>query len=231
MAAPISADDLIRVLTAKHRVLMLGGLAVIAHGLARKTKDVDVWLEPMPSAADWSESLHQAVKQIPSARYWSLAERRYLRAEEVRADVEDFGVLRISGLDRDVDVFRKPNELELTDFEHVWNRSTLLQDGVHLPHELDLYITKANTGREHDLHDQLFLERRVKDHFREQLPNSDLIEAKELFARFTDPEVLSYALTNSDADVRNYALELLREFEAEGDPFSRDILAAWKEPT
>lgn len=33
-------------LARKHRVVMLGGLAVIGHGLSRLTYDSDVWLDP-----------------------------------------------------------------------------------------------------------------------------------------------------------------------------------------
>jgi hypothetical protein len=40
-------DQFVRILTGSHRVMVLGGLAVIAHGLSRSTYDGDVWLEPM----------------------------------------------------------------------------------------------------------------------------------------------------------------------------------------
>jgi hypothetical protein len=42
-----STDVFIRQLTRQHRVVVLGGLAVIAHGLSRSTYDGDVWLDPM----------------------------------------------------------------------------------------------------------------------------------------------------------------------------------------
>ena len=50
MGTTDSAELLISALATKHRVLMLGGMAVISYGLDRKTKDVDVWLEPMAGA-------------------------------------------------------------------------------------------------------------------------------------------------------------------------------------
>ena len=40
-------DQFIRKLTQRHRVVVLGGLAVIAHGLSRSTYDGDIWLDPM----------------------------------------------------------------------------------------------------------------------------------------------------------------------------------------
>jgi hypothetical protein len=49
-----TASQFIQALTENHRVLLLGGLAVIAHGYSRATKDADIWLEPLESAADWS---------------------------------------------------------------------------------------------------------------------------------------------------------------------------------
>jgi hypothetical protein len=96
-----------------------------------------------------------------------------------------------------------------------------------LPNEIDLYLTKANTGREHDWQDQLFLESLVKKRFRERLPVCDLAEARDMLDRFLDPQVLEFALGNPHADVRDLALTYLHEFEAEGDPYSRDILANW----
>jgi hypothetical protein len=44
--------------------------------------------------------------------------------------------------------------------------------------------------------------------------------------RFLDPEALQYARENPHPEVRALVLGYLREFEAEGDPYSRDILAA-----
>ena len=53
-------------------------------------------------------------------------------------------------------------------------------------------------------------------------------EARGLFERFFDADVFKSALDNPDSEVRAMALGYLREFEAEGDPYSRDILAAWR---
>ncbi len=103
-----------------------------------------------------------------------------------------------------------------------------MKDGVHLPSEIDLYVTKANTGREQDWNDRLFLESLVKKRYRERLPVCGLTEAQSLLGRFLDPECLQYALDNPNAAVREMALKHLREFESEGDPYSRDILAEWR---
>jgi hypothetical protein len=48
-----TTDLFIGKIAADYRVILLGGLAVIAHGLSRSTMDADVWLEPMDSAGTW----------------------------------------------------------------------------------------------------------------------------------------------------------------------------------
>ncbi len=231
MEKGISADDFIKTLAAKHRVLLLGGMAVIAHGLSRPTKDSDIWLDPLDSPDEWAAELAAAISNFPDVYLWSLAERRKLESQELAGEIQDLGVVRIGGLSLPLDVFRKPNELELDEFDAVWSgASRELAGGVRLPHEMDLYRTKANTGRDHDWKDQLFLESLVKTRFRERLPVCDLAEAAGMLDRFLDPEVLQYAQANPHPEVRELCLKYLREFEAEGDPYSRDILAAWKEP-
>jgi hypothetical protein len=227
----ISADELTTALAAKCRVVLLGGMAVIGYGLSRKTKDVDIWLEPLNSADEWADALQQTLAAFPNAYLWSLPGRRRMSFQEVPEEILDAGVLRVGGFDRDIDVFRRPNELGAESFDEVWERAPrTLEGGVRLPDLVDLHISKANTGREHDWHDQLFLERLIKERFRERLPVCDLAEAKSMLDRFLDPETLEYARTNPHADVRALVLNYLKEFEAEGDPYSRDILAAgeWK---
>ncbi|MDP1591176.1 MAG: hypothetical protein Q8M07_25705 [Prosthecobacter sp.] len=227
METRLSTDDFTRELASRHRVLLLGGMAIIAHGLSRPTKDSDIWLEPFATVEEWVTKCLEVVSAFPGSYIWSLAERRRLDAfEEVVADISDYGVIRISGLDLPLDIFRKPNELELDEFEAVWAAAKPLNSGLRLPHEMDLYRTKANTGREHDWKDQLFLESLVKARFKERLPVCDLAEATSMLDRFLDPEALQHARTNPHPEVRALALKYLREFEAEGDPYSRDILAA-----
>lgn len=228
MEKRVSTDGLVKILSTQHRVLLLGGMAVIAHGFTRPTKDSDIWLEPFCSAEEWAAKLSDAVSKAPHAYLWSLAERRILEAHELAEEIAELGVVRVGGLDVPLDVFRKPNELEVHDFDTVWTNAVReLEGGVRLPHELDLYKTKANTGRDHDWKDQLFLESLVKARFQERLPVCDLTEAASMLDRFLDPELLAYARNNPHPEVRELCLRYLREFEAEGDPYSRDILSAW----
>jgi hypothetical protein len=46
-----TVEQFIEQLAIRARVLMIGGLAVIAHGLSRATKDADIWLEPLDNEA------------------------------------------------------------------------------------------------------------------------------------------------------------------------------------
>ncbi len=220
----------IRRLAEKHRVL-LGGMAVIAHGRSRHTKDFDISLEPFSNPEVWAEHLSDVLNEFQESYVWPLADRRKLEQQEIAPEISDYGVLRIGGLNLPIDVFRKPNELEPEDFEWVWSQSTIMEGGVRLPHELHLYVTKINTGRAHDLDDIAFLEGRVKARFRERLPVCDFAEAKDMLDRFLDSEVLQYGLDNPAAAVRELVLGYLHELESEGDPYSRDILAAWRART
>lgn len=165
-------------------------MAVIAYGLS-PTKNSDVWLEPLGSAQEGAACLQETTNSFPGLQVWSLARRCVLLPQEIAADAEEFGVVRVNGLTLPLDVFRRPNELEIENFEDIWPRARALKEGA-------------------------------------RLPVCDAAEARGLLERFLDPEVLAFALENPDAEVRAMALTHLREFEAEGDPYSRDILAAWR---
>jgi hypothetical protein len=227
MESTLPEIPFVRELAARHRVVLLGGIAVIAHGLTRQTKDYDIWLEPFADSTEWAEKLLAVCAVFPATRLWSLAGRCVLPTQEVASEIEANGVLRVEGFKLPVDVFRRPNGLVMEEFDRVWDRAQPLADGVRLPDELDLHQTKAETGRDHDFKDQSFLESRVKSRFRERLPVCEPDEAIRLMERYADPELLGYALESPHGQVRNYALNILREFEAEGDPYSRDILARW----
>jgi hypothetical protein len=229
METDLPKNVFISELARRYRVILLGGMAVIAHGLSRHTKDFDVWLEPFASPEEWAAHLKEVYEKIPGAQLWSLARRCIITPEEAADEVAEFGVLRVQGFGLPVDVFRKPNETELEAFEGVWAAATSMDDGVRLPDVIDLYLTKVGTGRAHDWDDQAFLEAKAKTRLRERLPVCDVPEATDLMNRYLDPEVLGFALENPSAEVRELVLKYLHEFEAEGDPYSRDILAAWRQ--
>ena len=224
-------DGFLRRLTSERRVLLLGGLAVIAHGLPRATKDADVWLEPMSSASEWADAVAAAWADFPElclARlpHWTPLATR----EEIAVAAEETGIVRVLGLECPLDVFRKPNEIEMDDFEMMWARSTLKEDGVHLLDAADLLLSKEDTGRDHDIADLRFLESKVRADFGGRLTGCTLNEARALFARYADHIVCARALANPDPAVQALAREQLTELAAQGDWFSRDVLARTNPP-
>src|SRR5258708_22010525 len=111
------------------RVLLLGGLAVIFHGLPRLTKDVDVWLDPGPTAEDWAARVNQSLGRFSGAYLWDLSRRERISAGELAECAAAAGVIRIGGIDGDLDVFRRPNNLPEDDFDAAW------ADSVAMPEE------------------------------------------------------------------------------------------------
>ena len=68
MEAIPTATELIRFLASTHRVVVLGGLAVISHGLSRVTYDADCWLEPSLSTELWCEAVKKILLKWPQLR-------------------------------------------------------------------------------------------------------------------------------------------------------------------
>ena len=74
----------------------------------------------------------------------------------------EVGMVRLNGLECPLDIFRRPNEIEPEEFDEMWERSSLKEDGVRLLDPLDLLISKEDTGRASDLADQSFLQQKVR---------------------------------------------------------------------
>jgi hypothetical protein len=219
-----STGEFIRALAAEHRVLVIGGLAVIAHGFNRPTKDADIWLEPLETPAAWSDALNRTCAGFPDITIHTLPGWRRIAGPEIAKAAGDVGMVRLLGLDCPLDIFRQPNEFPAGSFDEVFGRATANADGTRLPDPLDLIITKLNTGRDKDLHDTRHLESVIRERYRALMPNVSLDEAKHLFDRFLDWEVCRMALENPAQEVRDYAIECLREMAADGDPFSQALL-------
>jgi len=216
-----TAGQFIAALASQHRVLVIGGLAVIAHGFNRPTKDVDVWLDPLDSSAAWAEALQLVCAGFSGLTIHTLPGWRPVAGPAIAAAAEDIGMVRVLGLDCPVDIFRRPNEFPADSFDEVFERSTPNADATRLPDPLDLIITKLNTGRDQDLDDSRHLESVIHNRYRAILPAASLDEVRYLFDRFLDWEVCRMALANPSQDVRHYAVECLREMAAEGDPFPK----------
>ena len=111
------ADDFIRRLASTHRVVTIGGLAVIAHGRNRSTKDADVWLEPFSSPREWAHRLCLFCEKFPGLTLHGLPGWKLLTRENLAESVDETGMIRINGLGFPLDIFRRPNEFEADDFD------------------------------------------------------------------------------------------------------------------
>jgi hypothetical protein len=218
-------DIFIRQLTARHRVVVLGGLAVIAHGLSRSTFDGDIWLEPMASSEEWSAALERLCQESGNLSLHRLPGWMRVAGAALAEAVEDTGMVRVSGLDCPLDVFRRPNEFDASDFDEVCSHAVPRADGTLLPHPADLIRSKMDTGRAQDRIDIFHLESVIRAEYRERLPQATPAEARAMLEQYSDWEVLAVALEHPAEDVRELARTHLREFAAEGDPFSQAILA------
>ena len=130
MGTEVTVDAFLAHLAARHRVMLLGGLAVIAHGFSRATKDADVWLDPKGSPDEWADALRASMKAFPVATLARLPQWEPISFDELPGAIEEVGMIRVTGLDSPVDVFRRPNELEIDAFDEVWNRGTLTDQGL-----------------------------------------------------------------------------------------------------
>ncbi len=218
-------EKFVRELTSRHRVVVLGGLAVIAHGLSRSTFDGDIWLDPMGSSKEWAAVIEGTCGAFGGLSLHRLPGWTRVSGAALIEAVEETGLVRVLGMDCPLDIFRCPNEFETGDFDSVCRRARPRADGTLLPHPVDLIQTKIDTGRDKDRMDIFHLESLIRAEYRERLPVVNAAEAREMLERYSDWEVLSVALNHPAPEIQELALEHLREFAAEGDPFSQAILA------
>ena len=220
-----TAGQFISALTENHDVIVIGGLAVIAHGFNRPTMDVDVWLDPLDSPSAWADCVEKICSSLPGLSVHTLPGWRSVAGQEIAAAAEEVGMVRVLGLDCPLDIFRRPNEFEADSFAEVLSRSTRNADGTWLPDAIDLAISKDLTNRDKDAQDINFLESKVRNLWVARLPTADLAEATAMFDRFVDWRTCEVALTHPDSAVKELAMGYLREFAADGDPFSQALLA------
>ncbi len=221
------AEDLVRQLALRFRIVTLGGVAVITHGLSRNTHDLDVWIDPMESPEAWCRALWPGIMTDSKVTIIDIGSFSPVEGGIFPEVISHDGVVRVSGLDRPLDIFRRPNEMEVSGFEEVWERASPQADGTRLPDVVDLLITKQDTGRPKDTYDIQFLEGKAEAMYLERLPKAAAGEALKMLDRFLNPKVAAAAAGHPDPVVREAGLGFLRELAEEGDPFARDLLAAF----
>ena len=128
------------------------------------------------------------------------------------------------GASQPLDIFRDPNELEMSEFDEVWDRATALDDGTRVPDVIDLLVTKQATGRDKDTQDIAFLEAKAEREYLAKLPTTSAEEAAWMLARFLTPKVAEAGLHHPEESIRQLSLGYLKELAAEGDPFAQEIL-------
>jgi hypothetical protein len=222
MAATV--QSFIDQLTLNHRVVVLGGVAVIAHGYSRHTQDADIWLDPMSSAEEWADAVLSVCTTFKGATIHRLPGWTEVIGMQLASAVQETGMVRILGLDCPLDIFRRPNEFDEIEFDQVASRTSRSGDGTLLPDPLDLIQSKLDTGRDKDLRDIEHLESVVRADYKKRLPSASLEEAEMMLNRYSEWQVLVPALQNPSPAVRELAMTHLREFAAAGDPFSLAIL-------
>lgn len=99
-------DAFVAELRKKGRVLVLGGGAVIALGLDRRTKDADVWFEPGASPQVWASAVRETLVQFPAARPTRLFPPRDIHVDGLAHAIEEDRVIRIMGLEKPLSTLR-----------------------------------------------------------------------------------------------------------------------------
>lgn len=97
-------------------MILHGGAAVIALGLSRTTKDADVWLDPLESCEAWANEVLATLGRFPQCTLSQLFPPDELRTDQLAEVIERDGVIRVTGLEKPLDIFREPNELEHLSF-------------------------------------------------------------------------------------------------------------------
>jgi len=219
-------NDFLRLLARERRLLLLGGLAVIAHGLSRGTKDADVWMEPGDSPDEWLASILRTVDaQSTPLSIHCLPDWQILDGNALIEAIADTGLIRINGLSVPLDIFRKPNGYETEQFDSIWENASQLNSDIRLPRAADLLSTKEFTGRDRDSGDWAFLIAKSRNEQGQALASAKTVDqAHKILSDYFDYEVCRQGLNNPDADVKNMILAELRKLADEGDPFAKELL-------
>ncbi len=224
----MNIKDTVRRLAEQRRVIVLGGIAVMMHGFQRTTKDVDLWLDPLQDERRWADSLREFVESeaLEVARVGDeFGNFMKFPASDIASAVAKDRFVRIVGAERPIDVFRVPNYMKIQEFDDVWNRAEILKDGTRLMDEIDLMVTKMETGRPHDQADMRFLETKMESVYRKRLHTCSGKEASEMFVRFVTPDIAFYAATQEENPlVQSSGLAALRDLSDNGDLYARELI-------
>ena len=224
MGNRIDTTSLTLELAASHRVALLGGLAVISHGLERMTFDADIWLDPMLDLFQWRAAVGNLVASHPDLKILEIGTWREIDIDQLPDVIDRDGVIRLVGAKFPLDIFRRPNEMGIDEFNEVWNRGKTLDDGTRLPDVIDLLVTKQRTGRDKDLTDIVFLETKAESAYLAELPGASEQRAAAMLERFLTPNVARAALAHPSFEIRKLGYRYLQELADDGDPYAAQYL-------
>lgn len=142
----VTTAELTLELAAAHRVALLGGLAVLAHGHDRPTYDADLWLDPALEIGAWVDAVGALLARHPELRIVGIGSWSAVSINDLGEVILRDRVIRIMGANQPLDIFREPNALSVTEFDAAWKRATPLDDGTRVPDVVDLLMTKQETG-------------------------------------------------------------------------------------
>jgi hypothetical protein len=224
----LDAEAFLQELAQRSRVIVIGGIAVVLHGFQRVTADADIWLEPGPNTSDWAKRLSQPLARYqlsPAKPRGTAASFETVPMADIEGTVEHGRFIRVLGLDRPVDVFRTPNNFETEDFDAVWKHSSELSGGLRLMDEVDLIVTKMNTGRAHDEADMRFLQNKTEQAYRQRLQSCSAEEGAEMLERLPLATLAAFATREAqDETVRLMGRNLLNELCRDGDAYAKELL-------
>ena len=223
----MTSAEVMAFLVSRRRVLIIGGAAIILHGLHRGTKDTDIWMDPLPDIESWLSPIAELTKEhgISLQCIGDLSgEFRPIDVADVPSMIEADRMIRIVSNDRPIDVFYRATNLGLGDFDGAWERGRQLEEGARVIDAIDLIVTKYQTGRDHDQSDIAFLQSKIEKVYEQRLKTCYPEEANELFERFLLPESAAFAAKHAENDaVRKLGLEVLARLSADGDPFAIEL--------
>jgi hypothetical protein len=224
----MTAQEAVAFLASKRRTVLLGGLAVILHGLSRNTKDYDIWLDPLPDVQSWASPIQQLLTReasLQARRISTFGGWKPISVGDVPVAGTEDRLIRIAGIERPIDVFFVPNEFEAVDFEGVWERGISIEHGVRLIEAIDLIVTKQLTDRPQDETDIRFLTNKIEERYRSRLRTCSESEAVYMLNRFATPEIAAIAVRESKEDsIRAIGWRILREMRDNGDPFAEEFI-------
>ena len=153
MTAPEGAFEVDRILAVlcEHRVdfVVIGGVAVQAHGYIRLTHDLDITVQPsMPNLTRLSEALAELGSELRAAGGLRLGDPHQLRAAPLIPVITRFGPLDIVNVEHIAGGPRTYDALRTSALEIELQGNHVAVAG--LP---DLIRMKRAAGREHDLAD------------------------------------------------------------------------------